>query len=133
MYEAILSCSPTLTYMPTTEQQQGHILPLQHTDILDSVATHLYIAPYVPHGTPDTIAATISVDTANGKVEKLPAKATLPIPQLASEFPTTEDIIPSFTNTPIGVGPICDADCTVVFTKKDLTVLSPKGKEVLTC
>ena len=42
-------------------------------------------------------------------------------------------IVPSFTNPLIGVGPICDADCTVVFTKKDVTVLSPKGKEVLTC
>ena len=37
----------------------------------------------------------------------------------------------SFTNTLVGVGPICDADCTVVFTKKDVTVLSPKGNAIL--
>ena len=40
--------------------------------------------------------------------------------------------MPSFTNKLTGVGPICDADCTVVFTKKGVTVLSPKGKAILT-
>ena len=39
--------------------------------------------------------------------------------------------MPAFTNTLIGVGPICDADCTVVFKKKDVTVLSPKGEPIL--
>ena len=38
----------------------------------------------------------------------------------------------SFTNALIGVGPIWDADCTAVFTKKYVTVLSPKGKAILT-
>ena len=40
--------------------------------------------------------------------------------------------MPSFTNTLIGVGPICDADCTFIFTKKDVTVLSPKSKAIIT-
>ena len=40
--------------------------------------------------------------------------------------------MPSFTNMLVGVGPICNADCTVVFTKQDVTVLSPKGKPILT-
>ena len=40
--------------------------------------------------------------------------------------------MPSFANTLIGVGPICDADCTVVFTKKDVIVLSPKVKAIIT-
>ena len=98
----------------------------------DSNTTHLYIAPSAPHGPPDTSAAKISVGTANEQVEKSSAKSTLPIPQLATDFPTTGYTMPSFTNTLIGVGPIFDADCTVVFTKKDVTVLSPKGKEILT-
>ena len=38
----------------------------------------------------------------------------------------------SFTNTIVGVGPICDADCTVLFTKHNLTVFSPEGKLILT-
>ena len=40
--------------------------------------------------------------------------------------------MPSFTITLISVVPICDADCTVVFTKTYVTVLSPKGKIILT-
>ena len=40
-------------------------------------------------------------------------------------------IMPSFTNTLIGVGPICDAKCIVVFNKKDVTVISPEGKPIL--
>ena len=39
--------------------------------------------------------------------------------------------MPAFKNTLIGVGPICDADCTVVLKKKDVTVLSPKGEPIL--
>ena len=61
MYKASLSCSTTLIYMPTPEEQQEHILPQQHTSILDSGATHLYITPSTSHGPPDTSAATISV------------------------------------------------------------------------
>ena len=38
----------------------------------------------------------------------------------------------SFTKTIVGVGPICDADCTVLFTKHNLTVFSPEGKLILT-
>ena len=58
--------------------------------------------------------------------------ATPPIPQLAADFPTTGYIIPSFTNTLIGIGPICDAYCKVLFQKKDVVVVSPKGKTILT-
>ena len=70
MYEASLSCSPTLMYMSTPHEQQEHILPQQHTGIVDSGATHLCISPSAPHGPPDTSAVTVSVVTANGQVEK---------------------------------------------------------------
>ena len=88
-YEASLSCSPTLTYMPTPDAQQEHILPQQDTGIIDSGSTHIYIAPSAPHGPPDTSVATISVGTENGQVENSSEKATLPIPQLVSDLPTT--------------------------------------------
>ena len=55
----------------------------------------------------------------------------LPIPQLAADFPTTGYIIPTFTNTIIGIGPICYANCTVVFKKKDVTIISPEVKSIL--
>ena len=98
---------------------------------MDSGATHLYIDSNAPHGPLDTSAATIKVGTANGQVAASAAKATLHIPQLAADFPTMGYIMPASTNTLIGVGLICDANCTVLFKKKDVTVLSPEGKPIL--
>ena len=116
--------------MPTKYENQEHILPQQHTGILDSGAMHLYIYPTAPHGLSYTRDATITVVTANVQVETSAAKAILPIPQLSEDLPTTGYIMPYFTNTPIGVGPICDTNCTLVFKKKDVTVLSPEGKPI---
>ena len=68
MYEASLSCSPTQMYMPTLYEENENSLPQQHTGIVDSGATHLYIVPNAPHGPLDTSADTIKVGTANGQV-----------------------------------------------------------------
>ena len=35
LYEASLICCPTLTYTPTQNDQQEHILPQKHTVIVD--------------------------------------------------------------------------------------------------
>ena len=123
MYEASLSCSPT---------QQENILPQHHTGIVDSGATHIYIAPSAPYSQPNKKATPITVGTANGKMVKSEATATPPILQLAADFPTTGYIMPSFTNTLIGIGPICNAYCKVLFTKKDVVVISLEGKTILT-
>ena len=82
LYEAILIYSPTLSYIPTPDAPQ--ILSQQDTGIVDSGATHLYIAPSAPHGIPNTSASKISVGTSNGQVENSPATAILPIPQSES-------------------------------------------------
>ena len=131
MYEASLCCSPTHTYIPNISEEHENSLPQQHTGIVDSGATRLYIAPNAPHGLLDTSAATIKVGTSNGQVSTSEAKAALHIPQLAEYFPTTGYIMPSFTNTLIGVGPIYDPNCTILFKKQDVTVLSPDGKPIL--
>ena len=73
----------------------------------------------------------IRVGTANRQVANSTAMATLPIPQVKADFPTKGYIMPKFKNTIIGVGPICDADCTVVFKKEDVTLLSPKGEPII--
>ena len=118
--------------MPTQNENQEHILPQQHTGIVDSGATHLYIDPTAPHGPPGTSAATIKVGTANGQVETSAEKATLPIPQFAADLPTMGYIMLSFTNNLIGVGTIYDTNCTVVFKKKDVTVLYIEVQKILT-
>ena len=54
----------------------------------------------------DTTGKQIIVGTANGQVANSTAMATIPIPQVNVEFPTKGYIMPTFTNTLIGVGPI---------------------------
>ena len=85
MYEASLSCSTT---------QQENILPQHPTGIVDSGATHLYIAPSAPNGQPDTKATPITAGTANVKMVKSAATDTLPIPQFAEGLSTMGYIMP---------------------------------------
>ena len=44
----------------------------------------------------------------------------LAIHQLTSEFPTTGHVMPGFQENLVGVGPRCDTNCTVTFTKIQL-------------
>ena len=112
-YEASLSCSPT-NNLYVSNKTDKH-LPPEKKGIVDSGATHIYIAPNATYVKMDTTGKNIRVGTANGQVENSTSKATLPLPQVKADFPTKGYIMPTFTNTLIGVGPICDADCTVVF------------------
>ena len=84
---------------------------------MDYGATHMYIAPNAQYVQMNTTAKKIRVGTENGQVASSIATATLPIPQLDADFPSTGYIMPTSTITLIGVGPICDANCTVVFRK----------------
>ena len=79
-YEASLSCSPTNnTYVSNKTDKH---LPPEQTGIVDSVATHIYIAPNAPYEKMDTTGKHIRVGTANGQVANSTAMATLPIPQV---------------------------------------------------
>ena len=128
-YEASLSCIPTNNAYVSNKTDKH--LPPEQTGILDSGATHIYIAPMAPYEKMDTTGKHIRLGTVNGQVANSTSMATLPMPQVKADFPTKLYIMPTFTNTLIGVGPICDADCTVVFKKEDVTVLSPKGEPIL--
>ena len=129
MYESSLNCSPTTkTYVSKREENS---VQADQTGIVDSGATHMYIAPNVTYGEMNTTTKKIRVGTANGQVAISKATATLPIPKLDTDFHIKGCIMPNFINTVIGVGPICDANCTVVFREKDVTDMSPQGKPIL--
>ena len=74
--------------------------------IIYSGTNNLYIKPLAPYGPPNTSDSQISAGKATGHVEKLSETSTLPIPQLVADFTHTEYIMPSFTKTLVGVGPI---------------------------
>ena len=40
--------------------------------------------------------------------------------------------MPGFRHTLVGVGPLCDADCTVTFTREAIIIQYKQGKSVLT-
>ena len=128
-YKASLSCSPTNNAYVSNKTDKH--LPPEQTGIVGSGVTQIYIAPNAPYEKIDTTGKHTRVGTANGQVANSTAMATLPIPQVKADFPTKGYIMPKLTNTLIGVGPICDADCTVVFKKEDVTVLSPQGEPIL--
>ena len=125
-----------ITLLPTPTSNMAALdqrfLLQRDTGIVDSGATHLYIAPTAPHVPPNTSAPQISVGTATVHVDRLSVTASLPIPQLVENFPTTGYITPSFNNILVGVRPICNADCIVLFYKKNVTVFSPEGNTILT-
>ena len=91
----------------------------------------MYIASNAPYEKMDTTEKQIRIGPENVQVAIPTATNTLSTPQLNADFPTKGYIMHTFTNTLIGVGPICDANCTVVFKKEDVTVLSPQGKPIL--
>ena len=115
MYEASLHCIPTTKFYVSNRKENR--LPPDKTGIVDSGATHMYIAPNAPYGKINTIENQIRVGTENGQVASSIATDTLPIPQLNADLPTKVYIIPTFKNKLIGVGPICDANCKLVFRK----------------
>ena len=129
MYEASLSCSPTAkSYV--SNRKYNH-LPPDKTGIVDLGATHMYIAPNAPYGEMDTTKNQTRVGTANGHLASSMETATLRIPQLNADLSTKGYIMSTFTNTIIGVVPICEANYTLVVRREDVTVLSPQGKPIL--
>jgi len=40
--------------------------------------------------------------------------------------------MPNFAQSLLGIGTFCDADCTVAFTRRTVTVFNPTGKAILT-
>ena len=56
----------------------------------------------------------------------------LALPHLLEKCPTKGCLIPSFRHTLIGVGPLCDADCSVTFMHKVVIVRDKQVISVLT-
>ena len=110
---------------PSSTQPSRFAILKIHTGISDTVASHLYIATQAPHGPPKSSAMKLQVLTSNGRVVSSTATATLPIPQCGNDIPCEGHIMPFFTNKLVGIGPICDSGCTVMFTEHDVTIFLP--------
>ena len=102
------------------------------TGIVDYRATDIYFAADAPIVNINPSDPTVKVDTATGKKQQSTGTGDLNLPQIPSGLPITGHIMPGFRHTLIGVGPLCDADCTVAFTSEAVIVRDIQGMTVLT-
>ena len=54
------------------------------------------------------------------------------LPNLLPDFPRAGKVVPSLHHTFIGLGPICDANCKVIFTKNNVIIYDQGGLLILT-
>ena len=92
----------------------------------------IYFAAYAPIVNVNLSSPSVKEGTATGQTQQSTGTGGLNLPQLPSGFPLTGHIIPGFSHTLIGVGPLCDADCTVTFTHESVIVRDMRGTPVLT-
>ena len=79
----------------------------------------------------DCTAPKVTVGTATGQTQISTGTGELNLPKLPATFLVTGHIMPGFRLTLIGVGPLCDSDCTVTFTSAAVLVRDPHGNPVL--
>ena len=137
MHSKLIKSSDTLlthnaNFSPTLYKLLTISPDITATCIVDSGATDIYFAADSPIVNIDLSDPTVKVGTANGKTQQSTGTGDLHLPQLPSRFPITGHIMPGFCHTLIGLGPLCDADCTVTFTREAAIVRDTQGTPVLT-
>ena len=84
----------------------------------------MYYASDTPITNTNATAPKVQVGTTNNQMAHSTGTDETTIPQLFHTFPTTGHIMLTFKYTLIGIIPIYDADCTVTFSKCDVTVFA---------
>ena len=102
------------------------------TGIVDSGATDIYFASDAPVVNIDRVAPRVTVGKATGQTQQSAGMGKLALPHLPSEFTTKGHLMSGFRHTLIGVALLCDANCTVTFTRKSVIVRDKQGTEVIT-
>ena len=102
------------------------------TDIFDSGATDIYFSTDAPIVNIDLSAPKVKVGTATGQTQQSTGTGDLNLHHIPSGFPAKGHLMPGFCHNLIGVGPLCDAECTVTFTSEAVIVRYQQGTPVLT-
>ena len=119
--------------MPNSHPQPtlAPLLPLIDTAIVDSGSRGVYLDKGAPFTNINPSDSTICVGTATGQVQQSAALCTLALPQLPTAV-YKGHILSIWMHSLVGVGTICDANCTVVFAKYSFTMFDPQEKVILT-
>ena len=73
----------------------------------------------------------IQLGTASGEIQQSSSTFELAIPNLQENFPVSGRVMPGLQENLIGIGPICDADYSVTFTKDTVIIYSPNRHRVM--
>ena len=74
----------------------------------------------------------VVVGTATGQTQQYAGTGKLALPHLPLGFKIKGYPVTGLRHTVIGVGPLCDADCAVTFTREAVIVRDKQGTAVLT-
>ena len=76
-------------------------------------------------------APKITVGTASGQPFESSATCEMALPELKDEIALDGHMMPGFKHNLAGISKWCDEDCTVKYTKKDVTIYNPKGVPIV--
>ena len=80
----------------------------------------------------DHAATKVTVGIATRQTQQSTGTRDLALPHLPLGFLLKGYLMPGFRHNLIGLGPLCDADCTVTFTRKAVIICDKHGTAVLT-
>ena len=121
----------TLKLPSSPDNHTRKVLPTKATDIIDYRATDFYFSIDAPVVDIDRAAPKITVGTATGQTQQSTGIGGLNLPHLLSGFPIKRHLMPGFRHTFVGLSPLCDADCTVNFTRNSVIVREKKAQQCL--
>ena len=104
-------------------------IPDLESDISDTGATSIYLTPKAPCTNTNPNAPKILVGTAGGPPLISSTSCDLLLPNLPH---ISGHIMPQFHHNIMGIGPLCDHGCRVLFEKNTVTVYS-RDENVLFC
>ena len=110
-------CRPTLP--PTSTPS--------NTAIADTGASRIFFTPKAPCAKINPAALQVVVDTAGGPPHRSPASCDVNLP-----IPVTKGhLMPNFHHNPMGIGPLCDDVCCVLFEKRYVTIFTKDDTIIL--
>ena len=86
----------------------------------------------MPKKNVDPTAPHIRVGTDSGQHTTSESTCDIVIPQITSEFNTTGHVMPGFQENLVVVSSMCDANCTVIFSKHAVNIYSCTGTPIFT-
>ena len=104
---------------------------LADTIVVDYGASGIYLSSTSPVDNLNTTTPQIRVGTASGDLAYSSASDKLAPPQLLSYFPKSGHVMLDFNHYLVGLGHICDNECSVHFHKCTVTIYDPQGLPLL--